>query len=126
MGRGSVQFDVDALGLAPAQGERRMADAHHEGITPRARLGEDFDLLPAHEAELEKPALERGEGGRGRADAHDPPGSPGREHGETHEAGIQGKPGGSGYCVHDAIMDENRSHLQSRYGDPRLTIKSIT
>ena len=121
-----MQLDPDALGFAPAQGERRMANTHHEGIAPGARLGENLDVLPAHEAELEEPALERGEAGRGRADAHDPPGSPGRERGKTHEAGIEGESGGSGYCVHDAIMDENRSHLQSHYGDQRRAIKSIT
>jgi hypothetical protein len=60
-----VQFDVDALGLAPAQGERRMTDAHDERITAGTCLGEYLDVLSAHEAELEEPPLERGEGARG-------------------------------------------------------------
>lgn len=121
-----MQLDPNAFGLAPAQGERRMADAHDEGIASGACLGEDLDVLPAYEAELEEPPLERGEGGRGRADADDPPGGPGRERGETHEAGIESESGGSGYCVHDAIMDENRSHLQSCCGHPCHVIKSIS
>jgi len=103
-----------------------MADTHDEGITSGACLGEDLDVLPAHEAELEEPPFERGERGRGRADADDSPGSPGRERGETHEAGIESESGGSGYGIHVAIMDENRSHLQSRYGEPYHVIKSIS
>jgi hypothetical protein len=95
-----VQFDVDALDLAPSQGERRVADAHDEGITAGACLGEYLDVFPAHEAELEEPPLERGEGALSRADAHDPPGGPGREHGETDEARIKSESGGTGYGVH--------------------------
>jgi hypothetical protein len=57
-----VQLDQDGLGLAPAQCERRMADAHHEGIAAGACLGEDLDVFPAHEAEFEKPPLERKRG----------------------------------------------------------------
>jgi hypothetical protein len=107
-------LNPDAFGFATAQGERRVADTYDEGIASRACLGEDLDVLPADEAELEEPPFERGEAGGGRADAHDPPGSPGRERCETHETGIESEPGGSGHGVHDAIMDENRSHLQSR------------
>jgi len=35
-----------------------VADAHDEGIAPRARLRENLDLLTVHETELEQPALE--------------------------------------------------------------------
>ena len=76
-----VQLNPHALRLASPQRERGMTYSYDEGVTPGARLGEDLDVLAAYEAELEKPALERGEGGRGRADADDPPGSPGRERG---------------------------------------------
>jgi hypothetical protein len=93
-------LNPDVLDLAAAQGERRMADAYHEGITAGACLGEDLDLLSAHETELEEPPLERGEGGRGRADTDDPPGGTGRERGETHEAGVKCEPGGGNYSVH--------------------------
>jgi hypothetical protein len=77
-----------------------VADAHDERITAGARLGEDLHVLPSHEAELEEPALERGEGSRGRADGDHPPGGSGRKRGETHEAGIKSEPGRSGYGVH--------------------------
>jgi hypothetical protein len=95
-----VQFDVDALDLAPAQGQRRVADAYDEGITAGARLGEYLDLFPAHEAELEEPSLERGEGTRSRADAHDPPGCSGRKRSEAHKPRIKSESGGMGYGVH--------------------------
>jgi hypothetical protein len=36
-----------------------MTDAHHERVTPRARLGENLDILATAESELEQPALKR-------------------------------------------------------------------
>src|SRR6266853_1693075 len=89
---GVLQFYPHALRLTPAQRKRRVTDAHYERITPRARLGEDFDLLAAHEAELEQPALQCRQGRRDRADTHHPCGGAGRQGGEAHEARIESKP----------------------------------
>ena len=55
-----MQLDPHALGFAPPQGERRVADTHDEGVTSGARLSEDLDLFAVHETELEEPTLEGG------------------------------------------------------------------
>ncbi|HYB64997.1 MAG TPA: hypothetical protein VEC59_07025 [Steroidobacteraceae bacterium] len=52
-----MQLYPNAFGFPTAQGERGMADTHHERITPRTCLGEDLDVLPAHEAEFQEPPL---------------------------------------------------------------------
>jgi hypothetical protein len=55
-----LQLYPHALGFAPPQGKRRVADTHDEGVTSGARLGEDLDLLAMHETELEESTLEGG------------------------------------------------------------------
>jgi hypothetical protein len=87
-----VQLDPDVLGFPTAQRECRVADAHHEGIAPGTRLGQDFDVLAVHEAELEQPPLERGEDARVRADSNHPADAPRRESREAHVARIKSEP----------------------------------
>jgi hypothetical protein len=47
--------------------------AYDEGVTPRARLGEDLDLLAVNESELEQSPLESRQRSGAGADAHDAP-----------------------------------------------------
>src|SRR6267378_2559444 len=97
---GVLNLDPHALRLTPTQRERRVTDAHHERITPRARLGEDFHLLAAHEAELEEPALQRRQGRRDRADADHSRGGAGGQRGEAHETRFESKSLRCGDGVH--------------------------
>jgi hypothetical protein len=54
-----MQLDQHVLRFAPSQRQRRVTDAHHEGITPGTRLGQDLDLFAVDESELEQSPLER-------------------------------------------------------------------
>src|SRR5215469_3255269 len=107
-----MQLDPHALSFAPPQGERRVADTHHEGVTSGPRLGEDLDLLAVHETQLEETTLEGGYGARTRAYADDRGPHAGREGGKTHVARRTAHTGGGGDSIHALSMDENGSHLQ--------------
>ena len=89
-----------------------MAYSYDEGVTPRARLGEDLDLLAVHESKLEESTLERRQGRRAGADAHH--GSPRarRQRREAHKAWRAAQTFRDGDSIHISSMDENGSHLQ--------------
>ena len=93
--RAVLQLHPDALRLAPAQRERRVPHAHHEGIAPGTGLGEDLDVLAAHEAELEQPPLERGERRRARADPTTRPRVPGDSAARLAKPGSRLRPAGA-------------------------------
>jgi len=54
-----MQLDEHVLDFAPAQGECRVTDTHHERIMPGTCFGQDLDLLAMDEAELEQSPFER-------------------------------------------------------------------
>ena len=65
----TMQLDQHVLHFAPPQGQRRVTDAHDEGITAGACFGQHLDVLAVDESELEQSPLERREwSGRARAD----------------------------------------------------------
>jgi hypothetical protein len=97
-----LQLDPYAPRLAAAQCERRVADAHDEGVTSRARLGEDLDLLAVHEPELEESALERRRGSCPRADARYAPTGARRQGRKAHETRFAAQTLGCSHSIHAA------------------------
>jgi hypothetical protein len=95
-----MQLYQDALGFASPQGERGVADTHDEGVTTRARLGQDLDLLAVHETELEEATFEGGYGARARADADDGRPHTRRESGKAHVARRKGHSGWGDDRIH--------------------------
>jgi len=85
---------------------------YDKGVTPRARFGEDLDLLTVHESELEEATLERRQRCRAGADAHHVPARARREGREAHKAWRAAQAFWGGDGVHVSSMDENASHLQ--------------
>jgi len=107
-----MQLDPHALRLAASQGERGVADSYDEGVTSRARLGEDLDLLTVHESELEETTLERRQWRGAGADAHHRPPRARRERREAHKAWRAAQAFWGRDSVHGSSMNENGSHLQ--------------
>jgi hypothetical protein len=86
-----MQLYQHVLRFAPAHGERRVTDPHHERITPRARFGQDLDLLAMDESELEQSPLECREGSVGaRADTDHASAGARRQSREAHVTRIEG------------------------------------
>ena len=107
-----MQFDPHALCLAAPERERGMTYSYDEGVTPRARLGEDLDVLAVHESKLEQSALKRRQGRRAGANAHHDSARTRREGREAHKARRAAQALRGGDSVHGLSMDENGSHLQ--------------